>query len=163
MVHSQLHAQDLALRRLRDAVPGQVAISHRNGLTVCWGDMATLLGSLIFIKPIREGHAFFMIRLNAVDRPETGHTHSSGPCSVTVPDPRAFLCCLQAKSYGPRRARHGALLHLRNGCGTRRWSGNTSRLIHSDIHFQAVPRMEVAQRVHMIAESPVASPPPQTS
>ena len=74
---SQLNAQDLALRRLRDAVPGQVAISHRNWLTVCWGDMATLLGSLFFIKPIREGHAFFMIQFNAVDRPETGHTHSS--------------------------------------------------------------------------------------
>jgi hypothetical protein len=101
------------------------------------GDMATLLRSLIFIKPIREGHAFFMIHFNAVNRPETGHTHSSGPCSVTVPDPSAFLCCLLAKSYGPRRARHGALLHLRNGCGTRRWSGNPSRLIHSNIHSQA--------------------------
>jgi len=41
-----------------------------NWLTVCWGDMATLLGFLIVIKPIRESHAFFMMQFNAFDRPE---------------------------------------------------------------------------------------------
>jgi hypothetical protein len=41
-----------------------------NWLTVCWGDMATLLGFLIVIQPIRECHAFFMMQFNAFDRPE---------------------------------------------------------------------------------------------
>ena len=66
--------------------------------------MATLLGSLIVIKPIREGHAFFMIQFNAVDRPGTGHTHSSGSCSVTL--------CQEALAlfyavFGPQLTVHG--------------------------------------------------------
>jgi len=43
---------------------------RENWLTVCWGDMATLLGFLIVIKPIRECSAFFMMQFNAFDRPE---------------------------------------------------------------------------------------------
>jgi len=39
-------------------------------VTVCWGDMATLLGFLIVIKPLRECSAFFMMQFNAFDRPE---------------------------------------------------------------------------------------------
>ena len=75
----------------------------------------------------------------------------------TVPgSPRAFLCCLRATAYGSRRARHGALLHLRNCCGTRRRSDNTSRRIHRDIQSEA---KGLAKRAYMIAEPPVASPP----
>jgi len=39
-------------------------------LTLCWGDMATLAGFLITIKPIRESTAFFMMQFNSYDRPE---------------------------------------------------------------------------------------------
>lgn len=43
---------------------------RENWLTVCWGDMATLLGFLVVIKPIRECSAFFMMQFNSFDRPE---------------------------------------------------------------------------------------------
>lgn len=39
-------------------------------VTIAWGNMATLLGFLIVIKPIREFHAFFMMQFNSFDRPE---------------------------------------------------------------------------------------------
>ena len=66
--------------------------------------MATLLGSLIVIKPIREGHAFFMIQFNAVDRPGTGHTHSSGSCSVTLCQE---VLALFYAVFGPHLTVHG--------------------------------------------------------
>merc|ERR1719191_1652808 len=39
-------------------------------LTLFWGDIATLAGFLITIKPIRESTAFFMMQFNSYDRPE---------------------------------------------------------------------------------------------
>ena len=119
-----------------------------------------MLRSLIFIKPIREGHAFFMIRLNAVDRPETGHTHSSGPCSVTGQIPALFYAV-----FWPNLTVHGVpvtelyyifamVAELGDGLAT------PVDLYTATYILRLVPCMEVAQRVHMIAESPVASPPP---
>jgi len=39
-------------------------------MTLAWGNMATLLGFLVVIKPLRELHAFFMMQFNSFDRPE---------------------------------------------------------------------------------------------
>jgi dolichol kinase len=39
-------------------------------LFLFWGDFFTLLGFLVFIKPLRENCTFFMIQFNALDRPE---------------------------------------------------------------------------------------------
>jgi dolichol kinase len=54
------------------AVPIMVPspFASETAVTVAWGNMATLLGFLIVIQPLRELAAFFMMQFNSFDRPE---------------------------------------------------------------------------------------------
>jgi dolichol kinase len=54
------------------AVPIMVPspFTSETAVTVAWGNMATLLGFLIVIQPLRELGAFLMMQFNSFDRPE---------------------------------------------------------------------------------------------
>lgn len=49
-------------------IPSPVASD--SPVPVAWGNMATLLGFIIVVKPLRECHTFFMMQFNSFDRPE---------------------------------------------------------------------------------------------
>merc|ERR1719326_1636423 len=54
------------------AVPIMVRspFASESPMTIAWGNMATLLGFLLVIQPLREFHTFFMMQFNSFDRPE---------------------------------------------------------------------------------------------
>ncbi|EQC34316.1 hypothetical protein SDRG_08089 [Saprolegnia diclina VS20] len=51
-------------------VPLVIHTSFSGPLALAWGDLFTMVGFFVLIKPIREASSFFMLQFNSLDRPE---------------------------------------------------------------------------------------------
>ncbi|KAL4147445.1 hypothetical protein PRNP1_011201 [Phytophthora ramorum] len=51
-------------------VPLVIKSDYSGPIALAWGDLFTMLGFLVLIKPIREHSKFFMLQFNSLDRPE---------------------------------------------------------------------------------------------